>query len=259
MNKTLKYILLGLCGSTLAACIVCAYMAGHTFRKSCRCERLQVRVLDSLENHFVSESDIKTVLDKTFGQYIGIAADSLDLVRIEEVVNRKSAVLDSEAYLTNDGTLHIDITQRRPVVRFQKSDGGFYADADGYIFPLQSSFSSHVQIIDGHIPLAANSGYKGEISNPEEKEWFEKIMTLVNYMEERSEWKDKIVQIHVRADRNLILIPRIGRERFVFGQPDGVEEKFERMKKYYTAVVPEKGSDKYKEVDLRYRGQIICR
>lgn len=259
MNKTLKYILLGLCGAVLAACIVCAYMAGHTFRKSCRCERLQVRVLDSLENHFVSESDIKTVLDKTFGQYIGIAADSLDLVRIEEVVNRKSAVFDSEAYLTNDGTLHIDITQRRPVVRFQKSDGGFYADADGYIFPLQSSFSSHVQIIDGHIPLAANSGYKGEISNPEEKEWFEKIMTLVNYMEERSEWKDKIVQIHVRADRNLILIPRIGRERFVFGHPDEVEEKFERMKKYYTAVVPEKGSDKYKEVDLRYRGQIICR
>ena len=259
MNKTLKYILLSLCGAVLAACMVFSYIAGNTFRKSCRCERLQVRVLDSMENHFVSGSDIKTVLDKTFGQYIGIAADSLDLVRIEEVVNRKSAVLRSEAYITNDGTLHIDITQRRPVVRFQKPDGGFYADADGYIFPLQSNFSSHVQIIDGHIPLAANSGYKGELSSQAEKEWFGKIMNLVGYLEGSSEWKDKIVQIHVTADNDLILIPRVGKERFVLGQPDRLDEKFERMKKYYTAVVPEKGSDRYKEVDLRFKGQIICR
>ena len=55
------------------------------------------------------------------------------------------------------------------------------------------------------------------------------------------------------------MIPRTGKERFIFGQPDRFDEKFDRMKKYYTAVVPEKGSDKYKEVDLRFKGQIICR
>ena len=259
MNKVIRYILLGLCGAVMAACIGCSYLAGKALRGSCVCERLQVRVLDSLENHFVSAADIKTVLDRTFGQYIGIAADSLDLAKIEETVNRRSAVLKSEAYLTNDGTLHIDVTQRRPVVRFQKADGGFYADADGYIFPLQSSFASHVQIIDGHIPLAANSGYKGELSSPAEKEWFGNIMNLVGYMENSSEWKNKIVQIHVTADKDLILIPRVGKERFMFGQPDRLDEKFERMKKYYTAVVPEKGSERYKEVDLRFKGQIICR
>lgn len=259
MNKTVKYILLSLCGAVMAACIMVSYMAGSRMRQSCRCERLEVRIMDSLENHFISGNDIKILLDRTYGQYIGTAADSLDLVKIEEIVNRKSAVQKSEAYITPEGTLHIDITQRKPVVRFQKSDGGFYADAQGFIFPLQNSFASHVQIIDGSIPLAANSGYKGEITDTAEKEWFEKIMALVGYMEERSEWKDKIVQIHVTQEQDLILIPRTGKERFIFGQPDRFDEKFDRMKKYYTAVVPEKGSDKYKEVDLRFKGQIICR
>ena len=68
-----------------------------------------------------------------------------------------------------------------------------------------------------------------------------------------------IVQIHVTESSDLILIPREGNERFLFGQPDNFKAKFERMKKYYTAVVPEKGADKYRQVDVRYKGQIICR
>lgn len=259
MNKTLKYISLGICGALLAVCIVCSFIAGKSHRHSLVCERLVVEVLDSLENRFVTGSDIKMVLDRTYGQYIGLPADSLDLVKIEDIVGRRSAVHDSEAYFTKDGTLHIEITQRKPVVRFQKKDGGFYADADGYIFPLQSAFASHVQIIDGHIPLAANSGYKGEVTEPYEKQWLERIMKLVNFLEVESEWRDKIVQIHVSENSELILVPREGKEKFIFGQPDRLEEKFERIRKYYTAVVPEKGSGKYRTVDVRFNGQIICR
>jgi cell division protein FtsQ len=259
MSKILKYTLLGLSGAVLCFCIVCSYFAGRSQRKSNKCERLEVRVLDSLENHFISSADVKMVLDKTYGEYIGISADSINLVKVEEIVERRSAVNKSEAYMTCDGTLHIDVTQRKPVVRFQKKDGGFYADAEGYIFPLQNSFASHVQIIDGHIPLAANSGYKGEIADPAEKEWFNRIMELVNFLEEKKEWKDKIVQIHVSENGDLILIPRIGNERFIYGPPDKSEEKFEKIKKYYSAIVPEMGYEKYSEVDLRFNGQIICR
>ena len=259
MKKSVRYILLSLCGAVLAGCFLYAYLEGCSNREAVRCERLEVRVLDSLDNHFVSADDIRTFLDRSYGQYLGLRADSLDLTEIENTVDRKSAVLKSEAYITNDGTLHIDITQRKPVVRFQKKDGGFYADADGYIFPLQKSYASHVQVIDGHIPLAANSGYKGEIEDPKEQEWFFKIMNLVNFLETKGEWRDKIVQIHVTESSDLILIPRIGNERFIFGQPDALEEKFERIRKYYPAIVPEKGSDKYRTVDIRYNGQIICR
>jgi len=161
--------------------------------------------------------------------------------------------------VTRDGILHIDVTQRRPIVRFQRSDGGFYADKDGYIFPLQRSFASHVQIIDGKIPLAANSGYKGAIADPKEKEWFDSIMEIVNFIEKDRTWKDKIVQISVREDGDLILIPREGRERFLFGQPEDVEEKFSKMEKYYTHILPAKGEGHYRTVDLKYKGQIVCR
>ena len=240
-------------------CIACSFVAGTEVRKELKCTGLQVRIVDSLENSFVSRADVKKFLDREYGTYIGMPLDSLDLVKMEDIVDSRSAVMKSQAYVTKDGTLHVDVTQRSPVVRFQKKDGGFYADAEGYIFPLQSSYASHVQVIDGNIPLAANSGYKGCISDKKEMEWFKRMMDLVNFMETSKTWKDKIVQIHVADNGDIALIPRKGKEIFIIGQPTSLEEKFEKMGKYYKVIIPEKGSDAYRTVDLRYRGQIVCK
>ena len=259
MNKTLKYILLGLCAATLVVCIGCSFAAGRKVRRTVKCNNLEICIKDSMTNSFINKADVKKYLDRGYGVYIGVALDSIDLTKIEKIVDGRSAVLKSQAYVTKDGTLHVDILQREPVVRFQKQDGGFYADAEGYIFPLQSSYASHVQIIDGNIPLAANSGYKGEIKDPKELEWFRKIMDLVNYIDDNKTWRGKFVQIHVGQNKDIILIPREGNERFIIGQPDELEEKFMKMKKYYTAIIPEKNSGTYKTVDLRYKNQIVCK
>ena len=85
------------------------------------------------------------------------------------------------------------------------------------------------------------------------------MIDLVNYMENSRTWKDKIVQITVCDGGELIMVPREGTERFHFGQPDEIQEKFRKMEKYYTAVVPAKGEKEYSVVNLEYDGQIVCR
>ena len=259
MNRTLKYILLATGAAVIAVCICCSFMAGRQLRSTYTCQELEVTIKDSLENSFVSAADVKAYLDREYGIYKGIPLDSLDMIRIESIIDGRSAVKKSQAYVTRDGILHIDVTQRKPVVRFQKAGGGFYADKEGYIFPLQKSYASHVQVIDGNIPLAANSGYKGELQNDREKKWFKDMMELINFMEDSRTWKDKIVQIHVNGNRDLILIPREGNEHINFGQPDNIEEKFAKLEKYYTSIIPAQGNGRYTKVDLRYRGQIVCR
>ena len=259
MKKAVKYILYSVLGTVILGCIVAAYIAGQQARRPIVCKGIRIEVLDSTVNSFVTASDVRLFLDKSCGKLIGQPIDSIDLVKVEKVVDSRSAVLKSQAFVTRDSMLNVTVTQRKPVVRFQKKDGGFYADAEGYIFPLQSSYASHVQIIDGAIPLAANSGYKGCIENTEEKAWFKKIMNVVNYMEESKVWRGKIVQIHVQENGELILVPREGNEKFLFGQPGSLEEKFGKMEKYYTTIVPEKGSDRYRTVDVRFADQIVCK
>lgn len=259
MNKIVKYVLIGVCGAMLAAILVASCLAGKEARKGLVCKGLEVAILDSLENSFVSKADVRKYLDKEYGRYVGEKLDSLDLMKIEKIIDGRSAVKKSQAYVTKDSLLRIEVTQRKPVVRFQKKEGGFYADADGYIFPLQVSYASHVQIIDGDIPLAANSGYKGEIENPREREWFENVMDVVRFIEGSRTWKGKIVQIHVEKNGEIVLVPREGRQVFRFGQPVQVAEKFDKMEMYYSHIVPEKGSEAYKTVDVRFADQIVCR
>ena len=256
LNRTVKYIITIVTAVLVFGAAAVAVIAGRNSRKPLVCKSLDVVIVDSLENDFVNKADVKMFLDKEYGGYIGAVLDSIDLCRIEKIIDGRSAVMKSQAFVTKDGTLHIKVTQRKPVVRFQKTDGGFYADAEGYVFPLQSSYASYVQIIDGDIPINMKSGHKGEIENPEEKIWFDKVMKLVTFIED-GPWKDRIVQIHVGNGGELTLIPREGEERFIIGQPMNIEDKFARIEKYYKAIAPL--GRNYKTINLIFDGQIVCR
>ena len=256
LNRTVRYIITIVTVVLVFGTAAVAVIAGRNSRKPLVCKSLDVVIVDSLENDFVNKADVKRFLDKEYGGYIGTVLDSIDLCRIETIIDGRSAVMKSQAFVTKYGTLHIKLTQRKPIVRFQKTDGGFYADAEGYVFPLQSSYASYVQIIDGDIPINMKSGHKGEIENPEEKIWFDKVMKLVNFIED-SPWKERIVQIHVGNGGELTLIPREGEEKFIIGQPMNIEDKFARIEKYYTAIAPLERN--YKTINLIFDGQIVCR
>ena len=161
--------------------------------------------------------------------------------------------------MTRDGLLNIVVTQRRPLVRFQRQDGGFYADKDGFIFPLQGNYTAYVPVIDGNIPVKSGSSYKGKARDRKEQEWIDSMIALVDYMSSSGVWAENIVQITVQDNGDLVMVPRKGKEKFLFGKPDNIQDKFSRMEKYYTGIVPAKGEGFYSTVNVKYNGQIICR
>ncbi len=259
MSKAVRNIIIIAAATLLAVCLAGAYLAGVSNREPLKCKGLNVEIADSASNSFVTVSDVKKYLDKEYGGYIGMPLDSIDLAKIEKIVDGRSAVYKSQAYTTRDGMLNVTVTQRTPIVRFQKADGGFYADAEGYLFPLQSSYASRVQVVDGEIPLKANSGYKGEIEDEKEREWLHKVLEVINFMETSKKWQDKIVQITVSDGGELTLVPREGGEKFLFGQPEDIRGKFAKMELYYSHILPEKGSGKYRTVSVEYDNQIVCK
>ncbi len=228
--------------------IMLAYRSvGSSHRENVLCSGVSICVTDSVLNGFISAADVKKYLDAEYGTYIGCRIDSLNLDAIEGILKSKTAVLNSDAYVTKDGLLNIIIEQRRPAVRFVGTNGGFYADENGETFPLQKTYSSYVPVIDGHIPSEKDSTF---IRN---------VVKLVSYIENSPRWKNKIVQMSADSTGNLTLIPREGQEKFLFGQPDDIVPKMERMRMYYSHIIPAKGSKAYKTVDLRYTDQIICK
>ena len=257
MKPTVRHIL---SVSVLAVCLV-LYVAGCRVaavnRRTVTCGDLDPIVADSLERRFVTRDDIRDWM-ADYGTWVGLPLDSVNLELVETIINGKSAVRDCQAWLTDNGVLHVSITQREPIVRFQSPAGGFYADAEGFLFPLQNRHTARVPVVDGALPVRLEKGFKGMPRTEAEKAWTGAILNLVRFLSERKEWNGVVGQINVRKDGNLVLIPREGPERFLFGTPTGIEAKFGRIRRYYEAVAPVRASS-YHTVDVRFDGQIVCK
>ncbi len=258
MQKTVKYILISIGAFLILSVLVAAYVLGASRRTPLKCTGLRVEISDSTTNRFISRADVRKWLDREYGNYTGIHPDSIDLARIERIIDGKSAILKSQAFTTRDGFLNIKVSQRTPVLRLQMKDGGLYVDRDGYIFPLQAGHSSRVPVIDGEIPLTVGSGYEGVPEKEAERVWLEKALEMISFMEGNKEWKEKFVQITVCKGGDFVLVPRKGKERFLFGQPEDIERKFGKIVKYYSNILPEKGSV-YTSVNIKFDDQIVCR
>lgn len=246
------------------ACIVVWVVSSGMARKALSVrtctgkETLEVIVKDSLERRFVAKEDVEKWLDKEYRAYAGLRLDSVSLRRIESIVLGHSAVRSCEAWLTDDGTLHIELTQRQPAVRFDDGTNGYYSDAEGFIFPLQARGSVEVPVVDGKLPLHVTRGFKGSPGTQAEREWLGKILSLAAYMK-GTVWENNIEKITVAEDGNLVITPIEGKERFLFGPPVRIPDKFSLMERYYTTVSPSKPQNYYTSIDLRYQGQLICR
>ncbi len=257
MRKGVK-IAVGTAGICLLALVLFAvYGMKKSDRRLMTCTGIRVEFADS--GKFVSAEDIEEYLNKEYGAYIGERLDSVDLGKVESILNSKSAILKTEAFTTPDGMLNVKVYQREPAIRFQKGEVGFYADSRGFLFPLQKGQAPTVRVVEGNIPLSYTAGFKGEPEKDSEKRWLGEMLRLVEYQNSSKTWRGFFRRFLVNQEEELVLIPADGKEKFIFGDPEGFKSKFDRVGKYYRAIVPKKGTDYYSTVNVKYKGQIVCR
>ena len=84
-------------------------------------------------------------------------------------------------------------------------------------------------------------------------------MPFIAYVSKDDFWSAQIEQIDIAPNGDAIICPKIGKQRIVFGNFDDYAEKLEKLDGFYECVVPEKGWNRYSEVNLKYKNQIICK
>ena len=223
------------------------------------CKGVKVEFADQGNLSFVTESDVKDYIIRDCGPWQGKSLEEIDLTGIEKCLDSKSAILSSEAYVTTDGILHLMISQREPVVRFVTRSGGWYADSEGFVFPVQKNYTSRVLIIDGNVPLKLSNNYKGFPKTESERRWVDGILALTDYISSSRQWREFVGQIHIDASGKIVLVPRSGDVKFIFGRPEEFDRKFGKIEDYYKYIAPAKGEKYYSSVNVSFGGQIVCR
>jgi cell division protein FtsQ len=70
--------------------------------------------------------------------------------------------------------------------------------------------------------------------------------------------KSQIVQIHINNNGYFEFIPRIGNQRILFGLAENMENKFKKIKLFYTNGPQVKELNNYDTLNVIYKNQIIC-
>lgn len=234
------------------------YFAGELSakgRSGILCNSVDVVILDSLQNKMLEKKEVVEMVLKG-GKLLGQRIDTINTHNIEKNLLDEGEISEAEVYTLRDGTLRVEISQRKPAIRFENNSQRHYADETGYIFPLLST--STVPIVSGEIPLSLSNDFKGY---PVEKDlkWIKSALALTSFIENNSYWKRQVEQISVQKNGDIILSLRCGSERIIFGKCTDIEEKFEKLAAYYKSVAPQNGVRRYKTVNLKYKNQIICK
>ena len=193
------------------------------------CRDLQVVVVDSLDKHFVSESDLVHILKKADLNPIKRPMDEINTDRIENELLKNEMIARVEAYKTPSGMIKLEVEQKIPILRVISPRGNYYV--------------AHVPVVSGYVEkeLAVTDLYKFAL-----------------FLQENDFWNNQIEQIYVHPDNEVELIPRVGNHRIVLGSFADFEEKLDNLRLFYEKAIPKVGWEKYSIISLKYKDQIVC-
>ncbi|MDR2802111.1 MAG: cell division protein FtsQ/DivIB [Prevotellaceae bacterium] len=225
-------------------------------RRHIYCHTIAVTVCDSLLNRFVNAKEVRQLIEKDNRKIIGTAIDSINMRRLEEKLNERSVVKNVEVFTSIDGTLHVRVHQRRPIVRVLTAKGSFYIDETGYVFPFSTTYTSYVPIVTGNVAVSFKADYRGEI--PEADKLFRQIYAFSLFLQRHSFWLSQVLQVHVQNENEVELIPRAGNQLIKLGTLDNFEYKLKKLYAFYREAMPNEGWNKYVQLDLRYSNQVVA-
>ena len=83
-------------------------------------------------------------------------------------------------------------------------------------------------------------------------------MNMINLINEDDFFRKIISEIDIDRNKNIVIHPVISKQKIIFGYPDMLEEKFQKISLFYNDIVTAKGWNTYKSVNVKFKNQIIC-
>jgi len=230
-----------------------------TMTADATCEGVVITVADSSKHQFVTDDDIMNALRATGIRVTGEKISEIPLSKIEEKVKAFKELKVAEVYISEDRKLHVYGNQREPVLRVVASYGGdFFIDREGVIMRRHNLYTPNLHVLEIDMVFNAEQMTGKSIFESEKTENLVKAFELVNYIRGDSFWNGMIDQLSMTRDGRVTLVPHVGNHTVKLGRVENYEEKLHNLLVFYRQAMPVAGWDRYRVVNVEYRGQVVC-
>lgn len=167
----------------------------------------------------------------------------VDLKAVERSAAASPYLYDCKAGTSISRNVVVFASQRRPIVRVCTQEE-YYLDESGHRVPVSEVGSFDVVVASGNIPT------RGKGHND--------VWTLADYLYRHPDLSPLFDQIYRDNKGDLFLTPKMGNHVVQLGNVDNLDEKFHNLMAFYTRGLPQVGWEKYSQVSVKYRGQVVC-
>ncbi len=217
------------------------------------CQGIELAIANDTNPKLIEKAALLKQLTSSASQpIIGTPLQRLSTRSIENTVASNKFVRDSIVYKTWKGTLKIALFHRRPIARIiYPNQVHKYVDEEGVLLPLSDQRTARVLLVE------AESGLDIE-KNLTESSYGKALLALLNYIDQNSFWHAQIVHLYLDTQGKIIMSTQVGEQCIELGFPENIGKKLTKLNLFYKQIVPYKGWDTYKRVNLEFEKQIIC-
>lgn len=228
--------------------LVGGYIAGSLVyfrhrRTQPTCQQLVIDISDSRERQYVTAEEIQALIQREQKDPMGQELSADQFRQIEQTAKSNQLISSATCYSLSNGDVKLRLKQRQPKFRVIGEDN-YFVDTNREKMPVRSTTATCVPIVTGHVTQ--------EMAKTQ-------IWDLVDWLEGDDFWSAQVEQIDVDENNEIRLVPRVGSGTILLGQIDRYEQKLDKLKRLYRKGFSRFGWKEYREIDLRFRGQIVCR
>jgi len=212
----------------------------------CRGVNITVNNSDSAGKQFVSAEELAHEIGDLPQKAKKMTLASINTQDIRRTLLSLDKVEDVQVLRLTDGTIDITAQPIVPVMRVFDNGKSYYINKDGKRVSANARYHKDVPIVEGHFDPADT------VFTPQS------LLPLINYISSDSIWNAFISMVKVKSPNDIILVPVIREHVINIGTPNNFDDKFSRLKKFYTEVLPRQGWEKYDTLTLKWRGQLVA-
>lgn len=246
MSFNWKQILIVVCNIIVGIYLILAVTAFNNPDEAMtkECAEVKIDIEEETMEGFLNPGEVKRLLTQYKLYPLSQPMNRISPRRIEETLQKSPFVEKAECYKSLNGHVCIIIKQRIPVIRIMSDNGdNYYLDNFGNMMP-EAGYATDILIASGHI----NKKYAQNV-----------LSKIANHIISDSFWRNQIVQLNVLTNGTLEMIPRVGDHIVYLGYPAHIDNKLERLKKFYIYGLNKTGWNKYNYINVEFSNQIICK
>lgn len=215
------------------------------------CTQIIVNIEDFDELKFINEQDVLNILSSNQQNIIvNKKVKTINLKALEKSLEENEYIANAEVYLNFDGALKVDIEQKKPLFRIiNKQNVSYYISKKGHRVPISSKFTPRLIVCTGYIPNAIDV---------QEDKIHQDLQKLVKYINQKPFWNAMIGHIAVAENQEFVLTPKLKGHTVLLGSIKGLDKKMNKLEVFYKKALKNTHWQKYKQINLKYKEQIIC-